>query len=80
MASNRIKQLGINLTKEVKNLCGENLRHIYQYYYLLYEYIIIFYENYSAVRKKEILPFASAWIDLEGITLSEIHQTKTNIV
>ena len=34
-------------------------------------------EYYSAI-KNEILPFAVAWMDLEGIMLSEISQTKTN--
>ena len=33
-------------------------------------------EYYSAVKKKEILPFATAWMDLEGITLSEISQSE----
>ena len=37
-------------------------------------------EYYSAVRKKEILPFATTWIDLERIMLrimlSEISQTE----
>ena len=28
-------------------------------------------EYYSAVKKKEILPFATTWMDLEGIMLSE---------
>ena len=31
-------------------------------------------------KKDKILPFATAWIDLVGITLSEINQTKTDIV
>lgn len=31
---------------------------------------------YSAPRKKEILPFATTWIDLEGIMLSEINSEK----
>ena len=35
-------------------------------------------EYYSATSKKEILPFATTWIDLEGIMLSEISQTKEN--
>ena len=34
---------------------------------------------YSAVRKEEILPFATTSMDHEGITLSKITQRKTNI-
>ena len=33
---------------------------------------------YSALRKKEILPLVPTSVDLEGIMLSEISQTKTN--
>ena len=33
-------------------------------------------ECYSFRRKKEILPFATIWRDLEGIMLSELSQTK----
>ena len=33
-------------------------------------------EYYLATKKNEILPFATAWMDLEGIMLSEIRQTK----
>ena len=28
------------------------------------------------MRKKEILPFATTWMDLEGIMLTEISQTE----
>ena len=35
--------------------------------------------DYSAIKKNEILPFATTWIDLEGIILSEISQRKTNM-
>ena len=31
-------------------------------------------EFYTAERKKELLPFATAWMELEGIMLSEISQ------
>ena len=31
-------------------------------------------EHYAAERKKELLPFATAWMDLENILLSEISQ------
>ena len=38
-------------------------------------------EYYSAMKKKEILPWTTTWLDLEGITLSEISQTsKTNTI
>ena len=30
---------------------------------------------YTAERKKEFITFATAWMDLESITLSEINQT-----
>ena len=29
-----------------------------------------------AIKKNEIVPFATTWMDLEGIMLSEISQTK----
>ena len=32
-------------------------------------------EYYAAERKKELLLFAAAWMDLESITLSEINHT-----
>ena len=31
-------------------------------------------EYYTAERKKELLPFTTAWMDLESIKLSEINQ------
>ena len=36
-------------------------------------------EYYSAMKKNEILPFATTWMDLEGIMLSEVSQTETNM-
>ena len=30
---------------------------------------------YSAIKEMELLPFATTWLDLEGIILSEINQT-----
>ena len=33
-------------------------------------------EYYSAIKKNEILPFVTAWIELEGIMLSEISQSE----
>ena len=37
-------------------------------------------EYYSAIKNNEILPFATTWMDSEGIMLSEMHQTKTNTI
>ena len=37
-------------------------------------------EYYSAIKKNETLPFATTWMELEGIMLSEISQRKTNII
>ena len=33
-------------------------------------------EYYSAIKNNEILPFVTTWMDLEGITLTEISQTE----
>ena len=43
------------------------------YIYTMYIYTM---EYYSAIKKNEILPFATTWMDLEGIMLSEISQTE----
>ena len=31
-------------------------------------------EYYSAIKKKEILPFVTTWMELEGLMLSEIRE------
>ena len=33
-------------------------------------------EYYSAIKKKEIMPFVATWMDLEMIILSEVSQTE----
>ena len=33
-------------------------------------------EYYSAIKKNEILPFATTWMELEGMMLSEISQSE----
>ena len=33
-------------------------------------------EYYPAIKKKEILPFVTRWMDLKGIILSEVNQTE----
>ena len=37
-------------------------------------------EHYSTTKKKEFLPFATAWMNLESIMLSEISQSKANTI
>ena len=37
-------------------------------------------EYYSAIKKNEIMPFAATRMDIEIIILSEVSQTKTNII
>ena len=37
-------------------------------------------EYYSAIKKNEILPFATTWMELEGIMRSEISQRKAKII
>ena len=37
-------------------------------------------EYYSAIKKKEIMPFTATWIDLEIIILSEVRKRKTNTI
>ena len=49
---------------------------VYIYIYIIYIHIhthTIGY--YSAIKKNEILSFATIWMDLEGVMLSEISQT-----
>ena len=37
-------------------------------------------EYYSAIKKNEIMPFASTWMDLEIIIVREGSQRNTNII
>ena len=37
-------------------------------------------EYYLVIKKNEILPFATMWMELEDIMLSEICQRKTNVI
>ena len=35
-------------------------------------------EYYSAIKRKEIVPFAEVWVDLETVILSEVSQREKN--
>ena len=49
-----------------------------------FEWIKMWYtyttEYYSTTKKKEIMPFAATWMDLEITMLSEVNQRETNII
>ena len=40
---------------------------------VVYTYTMVYY---SAIKKNEILPFATTWMELEGIMLSEIRESE----
>ena len=42
----------------------------------IYMYIHTYNGIHSAIEKNEILPFATPWMDLHGIMLSEISKTE----
>ena len=61
--------------------------YIYTYIYIythLYMYTLYIHINkmeyFSAIKKNEILPFATTWLEPKGIMLSEISQRKTSTV
>ena len=42
--------------------------------------VVHIYNGIFAIKKNRIMPFAAIWMDLEMIILSEVSQTKTNII
>ena len=40
----------------------------------------IYNDNYSAIKKNAIMPFVATWMNLTIVILSEVSQTKTNII
>ena len=65
-------------------ICMYIYTYIYTYVYI-YIYIYIYIhthtythtmEYYSAIKKNEILPFATTWVEMEGIMLSEISHSE----
>ena len=37
-------------------------------------------EYYSVIKKNEIMPFASTWMDLEVLILTKVRQRKSNTI
>ena len=44
------------------------------------EDVVQIYSGILVIKKNEIMPFAAMWMDLEIIILSEVSQTKPNIM
>ena len=44
------------------------------------EGMVYMHNGILAIRKNEIMPFTITWMDLDIIRLSEVSQTKTNII
>ena len=44
------------------------------------EDVVHIYNGILLSHKKEILPFAATWMDLDIIIISEVRQRKTNII
>ena len=59
--------------KKMQCVCVCVCVHIY-----MHVYMCTYTEEYSGMRRKEILPFAATWMDLEDIKQSEISRTQTN--
>ena len=78
--------LGFSVMENLNELFGQpNIYHIFFIYIYIfcvcvYIYIYIYIYNtmeyYLAIKKNKILPFATTWIDLEGIMLNEISETQ----
>ena len=49
---------------------------IYIYTYMYTHTLTHPVEYYSAIKKNELMPFVSTWMDLEIIILSEVSQTE----
>ena len=49
-------------------------------YVCIYAYTYMYSGILFSHKKKEVLPFAATWMDLENIILSEVSQTKTNMI
>ena len=56
--------------EDVKYVCMYPFIRTYMHMHMM--------DYYSTIKKNKVLPFATTWIDLEGIMLSELNQRKKN--
>ena len=63
----------ITITSDHASVMGKTIRNSDEWIKKLW--YIYTMEFYAAERKKELIPFATAWMELESIMLSEISQT-----
>jgi len=68
----------ISWTEEPSGLLSMGLQRVVRDW--AHTHILHTYEYYSVIKKKEILPFVTTWINLEGIRLSEISHRMINTI
>ena len=56
--------------EDVKYVCMYPFIHTYMHMHMM--------DYYSTIKKNNVLSFATTWMDLEGIMLSELNQRKKN--
>ena len=72
----KISALLCSLQHYLQQLDMETSVHWWMIEFKKYKHVLFIYILFSHYKRKEILPFATTWMDLESIMLSEISQTE----